>query len=155
MRRVVIYARSGSDRNSKWSNTTAMQPQLKLLHRAARQLRFEVIGEFREEIMHQEMDFPMLTNAIDFASANHADLMILRPDRLGLNLEALNLRLKYLRKKGVLIWFANGQALDAATVTKFDTATMEEIQQRKKKYQDMVSANQAGQKKWRASQVKK
>jgi hypothetical protein len=65
---------------------------------------------------------------------------------LGLKLETLNLRLKYLRKKGVLVWFANGQALDATTVTKFDTATMEEIQQRKKKYQDMVSANQASQK---------
>lgn len=134
MRSVVIYARANDGRQA--TKTTAIEPQLELLREAARRFRFSVIGEFSEVRGPEEAEFHQLHQAIDFAGQHQADLLVLRPDRLGTNLVHLHQRVQACRENRILIWFSSGHVLDAASETMFDDLSKEVIEQRRQRMEN-------------------
>ena len=133
MRSVVIYAKANDGRQA--TKTTAIEPQLGLLREAARRFRFSVIGEFSEVRGTEEAEFHQLNQAIDFAGQHQADLLVLRPDRLGTNLMHLHQRVQACRENRILICFCPVRS-DAASETMFDNLSVEVIEQRRQRMEN-------------------
>jgi DNA invertase Pin-like site-specific DNA recombinase len=131
MRSVVIYARANEGGNG--TKTTSIEPQLDLLRESARRFRFTVIGEFSEVKRPDAADFPQLDQAITFAGQQKADLLVLRPDRLGTDLVHLQRRVQACRDYRMLIWFSSGHVLDAASETMFDELSDEVLDARRQR----------------------
>jgi DNA invertase Pin-like site-specific DNA recombinase len=142
MRKVVIYARANT--GGKETKTTAIAPQLELLREAAGKFRFAVVGEFSEVVGPEGAEFPQFNHAVTFAAKQQADILVLRPDRLGTDLVHLQKRVQTCRDYRILIWFSSGHALDAGSETMFDELTDEVLDARRQQMDNRKEKARAG-----------
>lgn len=112
--KVVIYARAGQ--KNVHSKSVQLRPQLAALYAAAKRFRMTVVGEFTEVADARQPVLPQLEAAIDFAEANGANLLVLRIDRFGTDLETMRNRLRSIGDRGVKVWLESGAFLDALTI---------------------------------------
>jgi DNA invertase Pin-like site-specific DNA recombinase len=112
--RIVIYARAGQKNPN--SKSVQIQPQIEALYEAAQKFHMEVIGEFKEIVEGGSQNLPELDAAVAFASQNKANLLVLRIDRLGTDIETIRKRVNEIASYGVHVWVESGQILDALTI---------------------------------------
>jgi DNA invertase Pin-like site-specific DNA recombinase len=112
--KVVIYARAGQ--KNAHSKSVQLKPQLEALYAAADRFKMTVIGEFSEVMDAWQPVLPQLDAAIDFAEANGANLLVVRIDRFGTDLETMRSRLQAIGERGVKVWLESGAFLDALTI---------------------------------------
>jgi DNA invertase Pin-like site-specific DNA recombinase len=94
-----------------------LNAQLESLYRAAERMQMEVIGEFSEIVgARAGYELPQLEEAIAFASRNKANLLVLRIDRFGTDVDTMRDNLERIGRMGVRVWLESGAIVDPLTI---------------------------------------